>query len=276
MNEQKLKEQGKSTIFSWNNDNFEYLLQSCSKDDEVLITLKYLKDKNLKILEAGCGLGRVVKYLYDLGFKNIYGIEINKAAVDFLNKSYPELNVINGNILNMTYQKESFDIVLSYGVIEHFPAGPNLPMKSIYNVLKKGGIAIITIPSFNFLRQIKYFFSFLDLRKKNFIRKIFGKKLIVKNKKRFSYFIEPQIGEFFEYRFTPLQFEKICKNSGFEIIASLPIAHVDGLFHTFGTRLVEFDNWQFKMTRFGKIVNLILSKIPFLHNHMHMCVLRKL
>jgi len=265
----------KSVVFSWKQEDFDALLKSCDFDDEVKIALKYLTDKNVRILEAGCGLGRVVKYLYDRGYKNVYGIELDHESVSFLNQNFSELNIIQGDVLKLPYQKESFDIVLSYGVIEHFPDGPLAPMRAMYDILKPGGIAVVTIPSFNILRLISYYLSFLDIRKWNFVRKIFGKKFLQYNKKRFSYYIDPQYGSFFEYRFTPKQFESICKTSGFDIIKSVPIAYIDGLFHSFCRPLVKFKDWEFEVSFWGKILNKAFGMIPFFHNHMHACILRK-
>lgn len=267
---------GRSVVFNWKVEDFNLLLKSCEKDDEVLISLKYLNDKQAKILEAGCGLGRVVKYLHDRSYKSVYGVELNEEIVTFLNKSFPELNVIYGNIINLLYQQAFFDVVLSYGIIEHFPDGPNLPMRALFNALKPNGIAIVTVPSFTFLRKIKYFISKFDLRKSNFIRKFFGKRSLYRNGKNFSFYINPQFGGFFEYQFTPKQFESICKKAGFNIIESKPIAHFDGLFHDFGAPFITFKDWQFNISRYGKVLNWILSKVPFLHNHMHACVLTKL
>ncbi|KKP24474.1 MAG: S-adenosylmethionine (SAM)-dependent methyltransferase [candidate division TM6 bacterium GW2011_GWF2_28_16] len=264
-----------STVFGWDNNDFQALLKSCKNDEAIKITLEYLNNKNIKILEAGCGLGRVVKYLNDLGYKNVSGIEINKDSVNFLNNNYPELNIIYGDILDLKYKDNSFDVVLSYGVVEHFYDGPDKPLKSLYNVLCSGGIAIITVPSFNKLRKIKYYLRFLDFRKYNFIRRIFKKNLLNKNKSNLGYFIEPEYGKFFEYRFTKKQFEDICKNAGFEIVKSLPIAHVDGFYHEVSKNLVKFNNWEFKISIVSNFLNNFFKKIPFFHNHMHMCILKK-
>ena len=265
----------KSIVFSWRHEDFKNLLKSCDNDDEVQISLDYLHDKNAKILEAGCGLGRVVKYLHDKGFTHVSGIELNTDAVTYLNSYFPELDIIQGDILNLPYPKESFDVVLSYGVIEHFQQGPQEPLLALYHVLKPGGMAIITVPSFNIVRRISYFLRFFDIRKYPAIRKFFGKKPLVRNKKRFSYYIDPQIGDFFEYRFTPHQFEKLCTKAGFSIVASKPIAHIDGLFHSFGPPLVYFKDWSFSLSWLGNALNKLFSLIPFFHNHMHLCVLKK-
>lgn len=265
----------KSTVFGWDNQDFLALLKSCQKDDAVKISLEYLTNKNLNILEAGCGLGRVVKYLHDLGYKNVSGIEINKDSVNFLNNNYPELNITYGDILDLKYKNNNFDAILSYGVIEHFQDGPDEPLKAFYNALCPGGIAVVTVPSFNNLRKIKYYFRFLDFRKYNFIRKLFKKSLLSKNKSNLGYFIEPEYGKFFEYRFTKKQFESICKQAGFEIVKSVPIAHIDGFYHEISKSLVKFNNWEFKVNKFAKFLDYFLKKIPFFHNHMHLCVLKK-
>lgn len=270
-----IKESNKSVTFGWDEKDFDALLRVCLKDEGLKVSLEYLQNKESLILEAGCGLGRVVKYLHDLEFKNVHGIEINKDSVEFINKNFPELNVVHGDILNMPYKKNSFDFVLSYGVVEHFIAGPDLPMKSIFNVLKPGGIAVITVPSFNLLRRLKYRFQFLDLRKNSLIRRILGKNKINKNGKKNSYYVEPQYGKFFEYRFTPKQFKYICKDAGFKIIKNLPIAHIDGLYHELGKTFVTFNNWEFKISKLGRFINFLFKKISFFHNHMHLCVLKK-
>ncbi len=275
MNKQKHKTKSKSIVFDWNPHDFQASLKSCETDDEVLVALKHLKNKDSKILEAGCGIGRVVKYLHDKGFKNISGIEINNDIVQWLNKTHPKLDIVYADLLALPFEKNSFDVVLSYGVIEHFPDGPQAPLQAMFDVLKPGGLCVITIPSFNTLRRLSYFLSKLDPRKNNLVRKIFGKKPLHKNKKKYGYCIEPQIGNFFEYRFTKKQFESMCKQANFHIIESSPIAHIDGLFHSIFKPLITFKNWNFHMTPLGKTINNLLSKIPHFHNHMHACVVQK-
>lgn len=264
-----------SVVFSWKHEDFEPLLKSCAADDEVKVTLKHLNDKNAKILEAGCGLGRVVKYLSDSGYKNVEGLEINEDSVTWLNNMYPELKIKQGDVLAMPYDKNSFDVVLSYGVIEHFPKGPQAPVQAMYEILKPGGIAIITIPSFNMIRRLQAFCSKFDCRKWNLLRRIFNKKLLTKNGKQHGWYIEPQYGNFFEYRFTPSQCKKVLKEAGFTIVASEPIAHIDGFLHCFGSRLVQFKNWEFKISPLGRILNSLFSLIPSFHNHMQAFVVRK-
>lgn len=268
-----------SVEFKWDLDEMNDMVESCKVDDAVNLTIQYILNKKARILEAGSGTGRVIKYLNNLGYLNIEGIELNKKIVNELHKKYPEITVKEGNILRMPYKENAFDVIVSYGVIEHFPKGPDLPLKALLKVLKPGGIAIVTVPSFNFIRSIISFFSPLtelaNPLTNPLIRKIFScPSLPAKNGNK-PYYIYPQRGPFFEYWLTPKQFEDICRKSGFEIIESTPICHIDGLYHIFGSSLVKFQDWRFHVYPQGALLNYIFRKFPFFHNHMHLCVLRK-
>ena len=256
-------QESKRIVFGWDSADFDALLRSCKADDAVTLAMGYLKNKDARVLEAGCGLGRVVKYLYDRGYKNVHGIEINSEAVTFVNKRFPELRVIQGDILEMPYEAESFDFILSFGVVEHFSDGLYKPLRSLYRVLKNDGVAIITVPSLNRIRS-------LQAKARKFLRVTRGYSAGIP---RFE--VWPSSGEFFEYRLAPEQFEDECKNAGFHIVESLPICHIDGLYHLVGRPLVYFSNWEFRVSILGKMLNAALRTIPFLHNHMHACVLRK-
>lgn len=43
-------------------------------------------DKNIKILDIGCGTGQFLYYLKEKGYKNYYGIDISKQQVEFCKK----------------------------------------------------------------------------------------------------------------------------------------------------------------------------------------------
>jgi SAM-dependent methyltransferase len=255
-----------STEFKWVSKDFDLMYQTCQSDDAVRLTIKYIPSKSAKVLEAGSGTGRVVKYLYDLGYKKTEGIELNRAAVKSFNKKFPNIKVIQGDILKMPYKPASIDLIASYGVVEHFVPGLEQPLEAFKKALKKGGILIASVPSMNIIRRIIYSIDRL-------MDKIRPSSRVTRNKGR--YYIHPQFGQFFEYRLTPSEFITAAKKAGFNIVESVPIYHMDGLYHIFGEKFVKYINYNFYPTILGSLINSILTKIPFAHNHMHLLVLRK-
>lgn len=270
----------KSIEFQWNDSEFEDLLTTCERDEAIKITLDYLNHKD-KILEAGAGSGRVVKYLASLGYSGIEGLELNEAAVNSFNRRFPDLKMIQGDILQMPYPENHFDVVVSYGVVEHFKElGFVPPLAAIRSVLKPGGMAIITIPSHNYARRLMDFCrllgNFINPKTNILVRKLMGKaNFPYQNLSKFGYYVFPPQGEFFEYRLTPSQFKAVCKQAGFSILRSVPVAHMDGIYHLFGEKMVQFARWKFTPSPMATFLNHFFRIIPFFHNHMHLVVLQK-
>lgn len=69
--------------------------------------------KNGRILEAGCGSGKYLKY-----FKDAYGIDNSKESVKIA-KKYCN-NIVLGDIFHLPFKNKFFDIVFNQGVMEHF------------------------------------------------------------------------------------------------------------------------------------------------------------
>jgi SAM-dependent methyltransferase len=277
----------KSVIFSWSGKEFHDLLRSCEKDEVTPYILRYLP-KDGKTIEAGCGLGRFVKYLTDQGY-DIEGIEYNPEAVRTIRRLAPELSVLEGNILSLPYRDESLAGMISLGVLEHFQAGMEEPLREIRRVLKPGGILIISVPSQNRVRRIKKDLFLVELnrylnpisvaKRNGFIRRLFGRKTMPRGSsynrfRRGRYEIYPMYGDFFEYRLRKEEFEEVLQMHGFGILESVPVGHMDGVFHEFGTLFVKFHGWAFHPGFAGRLLNRLLSRYPFAHNHMHLCVCR--
>jgi len=79
-----------------------------------------------RIMEAGCGLGQWVVYLTDKGYK-VVGLDYSEPTIKRLNQTYPDCEWVVGDITDLQYENESFDAVLSWGVVEHFVEGPQRP-----------------------------------------------------------------------------------------------------------------------------------------------------
>lgn len=109
-----------------------------------------------KVLDLGSGLGRNGKYFLSKG-DYVSFIESSKVANDILVKSLLDKNIMSGysviecDIVEFleNEKNESFDIVLAMHIISHGTIDiiASSYIKNIYRVLKKNGIACITLPS---------------------------------------------------------------------------------------------------------------------------------
>lgn len=110
----------------------------------------YIRNQNVKILDAGCGAGTFLKELEQYGMA--YGLDFSEKAVNFC-KEKEIKNVSVGNIAKLPFQDNTFDIVLALDVIEHTEDDLSA-MREIRRVMKDSGVAIITVPTFRFLWSI--------------------------------------------------------------------------------------------------------------------------
>ena len=107
-----------------NNFNNEEDYFKCPERSEKLVELfKGYIGEGSKILELGCNVGRNLHYLYQAGYHNLTGIDINSKALQLGKEHYPELadRFICGEIgevLEMCYPEE-FDVIFTMAVLEH-------------------------------------------------------------------------------------------------------------------------------------------------------------
>ena len=103
-----------------------------------------LINENSKILDVGCGNGELMKYILENISKNIRGLEISKKNVQECIKK--GLTVIEGNAeLDLgQFPDKSFNYVILSQTLQAFLN----PEKVLYELLRVGKKAIVTIPNF--------------------------------------------------------------------------------------------------------------------------------
>jgi SAM-dependent methyltransferase len=105
-----------------------------------------LNKSNIKLLDVGCGAGKVSKHFAD--YCELYGIEISKTMADIATDNGIKVSSINIENEKYPFSDEYFDIILSGEVIEHLIEPDNYLYEN-NRVLKKGGYFIISFPNIN-------------------------------------------------------------------------------------------------------------------------------
>lgn len=177
--------------------------------------LKYLPRYG-KVIEAGCGLGRYVFYLSDLGFNTI-GVDISKESLKMCKEwgkenRYSPSMFKYADVRNLPLSDNYFSGYVSLGVIEHFKEGPEKALGEAYRVLKGGGIAIISTPN-------RYSLEFL------FQRAVKWSKSLIKHLLSFLklYKYKQYENAFFQYEYSAKELASFIKNIGFKMIEQTTI-----------------------------------------------------
>jgi len=95
-------------------------------------------DRSIKILEAGSNLGSQLLGLQRMGFKNLYGIEINRYAVQQSKTNTRDINIIYGSAFDIPFKNGYFDLVFTSGVLIHIaPADIKRALQEIHRCSKE-------------------------------------------------------------------------------------------------------------------------------------------
>jgi len=104
-------------------------------------------DKTKKILDIGCGRGEFLELLYENGYKNLYGVDINDKMTKEI-KYDIKVYIEDGIQFLKKQQTSSYSIITSFHMVEHIEFDKVLEfIKEAFRVLDKEGILIIETPN---------------------------------------------------------------------------------------------------------------------------------
>ena len=95
-------------------------------------------DGDARILEVGCNVGIQLLQLQKMGFKYLYGIELQEYAVEKAKTFTKGVNIIQGSGFDIPFRDGFFDLVYTNGVLIHIaPADLPLIMREMIRCSKK-------------------------------------------------------------------------------------------------------------------------------------------
>lgn len=116
-----------------------------------------------KILDAGCGNGRLLELFKDKVI-NYKGVDVSEKLVGLARKKYPNNNFIIADNLNLPFPDDNFDKVFSIAVLHTIPSDElrKKAVSELKRVLKPKGLLFITVWDMwrkdTFPLLVKYFF----------------------------------------------------------------------------------------------------------------------
>lgn len=237
----------------WSKADIKKEVETC-KTDELLEVIDKFVSKKDKIIEAGCGLGRWVIYFKTRGY-DIIGVDNYANAIKRLRKYDSGLKLKVADIEKLPFKKESFDVYLSFGVVEHVEEGPEKALLEAKRILKKGGIIILETPHDSFLRRVK--------RKVGRIKKKKEKNIKL---------------QFYEYRFEGGELKKFLRKTGFKVVGEWPkdidmVEESIGLWSDFP--FLRESEVPFKLNLIGRMVKVVLLPFKKLFSGCYIVVGRK-
>jgi len=122
-------------------------------------TLREIKRDKIKILDIGCGTGRMLAEIFSIG-KNIeyVGLDTSKQMTKHLKEKSKRLGVEKkikvkiGNATRIPFKDREFNVVFSYHLLWHIPKEEQEKIiKEMKRVCKKGGFIIFDILNKDFV-----------------------------------------------------------------------------------------------------------------------------
>ncbi len=109
---------------------------------------QYKIPKTARIYDFGCGSGFTVGYLQKLGY-DVSGADISAEAIEFgIDRGVRNLEVVQDHKIKSP--EGGFDVILALDVIEHIKDHHGV-IHDVEVALKQGGLAIITVPAYQWL-----------------------------------------------------------------------------------------------------------------------------
>jgi len=142
---------------------------------ESIVTCKWLTDhlkkhielKNKRILDWGCGPGRIIRHLPTVVGNGCeyFGTDYNKKTIDWCSQNLPDIHFNNNTLkAQLPYADNFIDVIYGISIFTHLSEQLHFDWyRELYRVLKPNGIMFLTTQGDNFKVKL----TDLELKKYN-------------------------------------------------------------------------------------------------------------
>jgi len=162
--------QMRTNMSVWRQGNFvKHYASRVLRPAEIMILICHRELFAGRVLEIGCGAGRLTGYLIELG-QHVQGIDVSPAMIAYCRETYPggDFSVMDLRDLS-GFEKESLDVVVATNNVLDVlnDSERRRVLRDIGRVLRPGGLLTMSAHNRAFLPNLK---MPTDLRARNFIR----------------------------------------------------------------------------------------------------------
>ncbi|MBA7632123.1 hypothetical protein ES703_39665 [subsurface metagenome] len=127
------------------------------------LLMKYVKNHDARILDAGAGTGLGGKYLHHNGYNNLFGIDMSQGMLDEAKRKgiYQKLDrMVLGEKLD--YPSNYFDAILSVGTIGHAPPES---FDELIRITKSSGFIVFSLRTTRYYDEPQWYRKLQSLEK---------------------------------------------------------------------------------------------------------------
>ena len=101
-------------------------------------------DEGARILDLGCGAGRVAQRL--AGRFDVVGVDVSEAQLRLARSNAPAATFVHGDFVRLDFPDRTFDAVIALYSLVHVPRGEHAPLLArILRWLKPGGLFLASV-----------------------------------------------------------------------------------------------------------------------------------
>jgi ubiquinone/menaquinone biosynthesis C-methylase UbiE len=109
-----------------------------------------------RVLDAGCGAGRMSRYLADRGCR-VIGVDLSPGMVSMARRDHPDLASAAGSLTELPFSDDAFDgVLLWYSIIHTPPSGQARIFAETARVLRPGGHVLVGFQSGEGTRDVAW------------------------------------------------------------------------------------------------------------------------
>lgn len=121
-----------------------------AKDAKIIQALRPYLEPGSRVLEAGCGTGRLSIHLAISYRAQCWGVDYSWQGIGFARELAERMagsvRLVLGDLCRLPAKDDSFDVVFADSVLEHVPEY-QVALSEMARVVRPGGVVVVTVPN---------------------------------------------------------------------------------------------------------------------------------